>query len=93
MIHDNKVMKNILQASVIKKRNQVNAISMTGQIAAWLMEVWYAFLIGFLSVFYNVDILREVASLLKSCEFALIPLVEIYASQPIREFTADRKSQ
>jgi hypothetical protein len=93
MIHDNKVMKNILQASVIKKRNQVNAISMTGQIAAWLMEVWYAFLIGFLSVFYNVDILREVASLLKSYEFALIPLVEIYASPPIREFTADRKSQ
>ena len=93
MIHDNKVMKNILQASVIKKRNQVNAISMTGQIAAWLMEVWYAFLIGFLSVFYNVDILREVASLLNSYEFALIPLVEIYASPPIREFTADRKSQ
>ena len=59
---------------------------MMGQLAAWIIEVWYAFLIGSLSPFYDMDTLREVATLVKNLEFLLIPLVEVYTSAPIREY-------
>jgi len=59
---------------------------MMGQVAAWIIEVWYAFLIGSLSPFYDMDTLREVAALVKNLEFFLIPLVELYTSAPIREY-------
>ena len=93
IVHDNSVMENILQTSVIKQRNRANAISMIGQLAAWMMEVWYAFLIGFLSTFFDVDTLREVASLLKNYEFVLIPMIEVYTSASIRNFQVKRKSK
>ena len=84
--HNNNIASAILQPSVIKQRNQTNAITMFGQMLAWLMEVWYAFFIGILSAYYDIDTLREVASLLKTLEFFLIPLVEVHTSKPIRDF-------
>jgi hypothetical protein len=41
------------------------------------MEVWYLFLVGVLSTNYDMDLLREVAPLLKHLEFFLIPLVQV----------------
>ena len=84
--HNNNIASAILQPSVIKQRNQTNAITMFGQMLAWVMEVWYAFFIGILSAYYDIDTLREVASLLKTLEFFLIPLVEVHTSKPIRDF-------
>jgi hypothetical protein len=59
---------------------------MVGQLAAWIMEVWYSFLIGCLSAYYDMETLREVSTFLKNFEFMLIPLVEIHTSLPIRKF-------
>jgi hypothetical protein len=54
------------------------------------ISTWYAFLVGFLPVFYNMDSLREVSSLLKNIEFFLIPLVEVHTSKPIRDFFSSK---
>ena len=86
MNHNNNIAASILQPGVIKQRNQTNAVTMFGQLLAWLMEVWYAFFIGILSGFCDIDTLREVASMLKTLEFFLIPLVEVHTSKPIRDF-------
>jgi hypothetical protein len=40
MVHDNNIASQILQPKVIKQRNKTNAITMSGQVAAWFMEVW-----------------------------------------------------
>ena len=51
--------------------------SMVGQLASWVMEVWYLVLVGVLSTNFDMDLLREVAPLLKHLEFFLIPLVQV----------------
>ena len=50
---------------------------MVGQLASWVMEVWYLVLVGMLSTNYDMDLLREVAPLLKHLEFFFIPLVQV----------------
>ena len=65
---------------------------MVGQLLGWLMEIWYIVLIGLLSAFFNLESLREFASLLKDLEFALIPIVEVYTSTPINFFISNHKS-
>ena len=50
---------------------------MVGQLASWMMEVWYLVLVGVLSTNFDMDLLREVAPLLKHLEFFLIPLVQV----------------
>jgi hypothetical protein len=40
MVHDKNIASKLLQPKVIKQRNQTNAITMSGQVAAWFMEVW-----------------------------------------------------
>ena len=50
---------------------------MVGQLASWVMEVWYLVLVGMLSTNYDMDLLREVSPLLKHLEFFLIPLVQV----------------
>ena len=87
--HNNTIAIGILTPPIIKQRNRVNAISMFGQFAAWLMDVLYIVLAGLLSFFHDVDKLREIASLLKSFEFLLIPLLEVFTSVPIRKFLMD----
>ena len=84
--HNKNIASTVVQPGIIKQRNQANAITMFGQLLAWVMEVWYAFFMGVLSAYYDIDTLREVASLLKTLEFFLIPLVEVHTSKPIRDF-------
>lgn len=88
--HNNNIASTILQPSIIKQRNQANAITMVGQLLAWVMEVWYVFFIVCLSAIYDIDTLREVASLLKTLEFFLIPLVEVHTSRPIMDFCSKK---
>ena len=81
--HNKNIASTVVQPGIIKQRNQANAITMFGQLLAWVMEVWYVFFIACLSAYYDIDTLREVASLLKTLEFFLIPLVEVHTSKPI----------
>jgi hypothetical protein len=73
-------------ASVLKNRNKTNAITMAGQAASWIMEIWYIVIVGVLSTIVQVDILREISVVVKALEFCLIPFVQIYTSAPIRRY-------
>jgi hypothetical protein len=84
--HNQTVASQVLEPSIIKKRNKRNAISMTGQLAGWIMEGWHVVLIGFLTPIFDLDSLRNVSSLLKNFEFAFIPLVQIWSSVPIKKY-------
>ena len=84
--HNETIASQVLEPSVIKKRNKRNAISMTGQLAGWIMEVWHLVLIGFLTPLFDLESLRNVSSLLKNFEFAFIPLVQIWSSVPIKRY-------
>jgi hypothetical protein len=90
--HNNKVASSVVKPSVVKQRNKSNAVSMVGQFAGWVMEIWYVLLIGLLSGFYNMEKMREFSSLVKDLEFVLIPLVEIYTSLPIRNFISNNQN-
>ena len=88
--HNKTIAANVLKPSVIKQRNRANAVSMYGQLAGWVMEIWYAVLIVMLSTFYDTDTLREIASLIKDFEFVFIPLVEVQTSSPIIKFLSQK---
>ena len=81
----------MLKPSVIKQRNRASAVSMYGQLAGWVMEIWYAVILIFFSAFYDADNLREIASLIKDFEFVLIPLVEVQTSYPIVSFLSQKR--
>jgi hypothetical protein len=89
--HNNKNMHQILAQSEIKARNNVNAISLTGLVMGWLMEVWYVIAGGFLGYVLDRNILREVSSMLKFYEFYFIPLVQIHTSAPLKRFRINSK--
>jgi hypothetical protein len=38
--HNNRVAINILSPSVVQQRNRTNAVTLAGQFAGWIMEVW-----------------------------------------------------
>jgi hypothetical protein len=38
--HNNHVAINILSPSVVQQRNRTNAVTLAGQFAGWVMEVW-----------------------------------------------------
>jgi hypothetical protein len=84
--HDNKTAIGVLQQSVIKKRNRVNAISLTGLVMGWLMKVWFIILVGILSLIIDSYVLREVSTVLKQFEFYLVPLVQVHTSDPMKKF-------
>jgi hypothetical protein len=85
--HDNSnSLKQILKQSDIKARNRSNAISLLGLVAGWMMEISYLFAIGVLSFILEQNIVREIFSVLKYYEFYLIPLVQIYTSNPLKQF-------
>ena len=50
------------------------------------MEVWYIIIVGFLTNFFDMNILREVGTVLKYYEFYLVPLVQIRTSVPLKNF-------
>ena len=87
--HNNNVAINILKPSVIKCCNRVNAISMVGQLASWVLEVWYILVVGLLSIKFNMNMLREMSFLVKNFEFSLVPFVQILTSNPINKFVTE----
>ncbi len=36
----------IINPAVIKQRNRINAISVMGLVASWLLQMWYLFIAG-----------------------------------------------
>ena len=76
----------VVSQTMIRIRNKTNAISMVGQVTSWIMEIWYIVLVGLLSTMFQVDRLREVAVLIKTTEYFLIPLVHVITSAPIKRF-------
>jgi hypothetical protein len=83
--HDNKTAIGVLHQSVIKKRNRVNAINLTGLVMGWQMEVWFIILVGILSLFIDSHVLGEVSTVLKHFEFYLVPLVQVHTSDPLKK--------
>jgi hypothetical protein len=88
---DNGGVKSLVKASVIHKRNKTNAITLSGQFAGWIMEIWYIVLIGILNTIFNFELFREVAPFLKDLAFLLIPMVQIMTSEPIKQFKLNKK--
>ena len=76
----------VLKASVILERNQRNAISLTGQVLTCFMEFWNNIIVPILSHFVDIELLREVAPILKHFDIVLVPLVQIYTSPPLKAF-------
>ena len=84
--HNKTMSRIILTPPVAHKRDRVNAIGLSGQLAVWLMEIWYIILIGLLHPLINFELFREVAPFIKCLEFGMIPLVQIHTSNPIKSF-------
>ena len=80
----------VLKPSIIRDRNRSNAISLTGQAIGWVMEVWYIILVGVFSTIYKFELTRELSPIIKLFEFALIPLVEIYTTPPLKSFMGNQ---
>jgi hypothetical protein len=62
---------------------------MVGQLASWVLEVWYILAVGILSIKFNMNMLREMTFLMKTFEFSLIPFVQILTSNPMNKFVAE----
>jgi hypothetical protein len=84
--HDNTEAVKIVKPSVIKQRNQTNAVTLTGQFSCFLIEIWYIVFVGLLAVPKNITYLREWAAMIKTLEFFLLPLIMITTSAPLRNF-------
>ena len=90
-LHNRNIAGKIVKPSVIKSRNRSNAISLSGQLTGWTMEIWYIIFVGFISTIFKFREMREVVPFLKQLEFVLVPLVQVYTSAPIRNFIAMSK--
>ena len=82
--HDNHVMVTILDAKVITMRNRVNAVTLKGLFATWVMEVFQVVVAGLLSNVIGNRWNRELSAFLRQTEFLLIPLIQIHTSPPIK---------
>jgi hypothetical protein len=80
----------VLKSSVINERNHKNAITLTGQVATCFIEFWYLLLVPILSNFLDIELLREVAPVIKHFDLLLVPLVQIYTSPPLKAFMANQ---
>lgn len=90
-VHNNEMMSGILDKNVIKKRNFVNAISLTGLFVCWLLELFHLVFAGFVSLFIGNQWNREVSTFLRQLEFVLVPLIQIGTSPPIKRHLASMK--
>lgn len=78
---------NFLDSRVIKARKRVNAISLMGLFATWVLEFTYTIIAGILAAFISDgNILRELVSSMISFGFFLIPLIQIYTTPSIKSF-------
>jgi hypothetical protein len=57
--HNNNIAADILSPTVIHQQNRVNAITMAGQLAGWIMEVWYLVVVGLLAIPYNANEVKQ----------------------------------
>ena len=80
----------VLKISVINERNHKNAITLTGQVATCFIEFWYLLVVPILSNFLDIELLREVAPIIKHFDVLLVPLVQIYTSPPLKAFMSNQ---
>ena len=90
--HNNRVVIAILKPEVLQRRNAKNAISLAGQLCTGVVEISYALLALFFATFKHNESWRELASFVKLSEFALIPLVQILCTPPLRSLVLKRKA-
>ena len=83
--HNKNIAASILSPSVIKHRNETNAISMLGLFACWLLDVWYMLLAGILATEFGMDLVKEVSATFKDFDFVWIPLLQILTSSLMRK--------
>jgi hypothetical protein len=84
--HDNIEAVLILKPSVIKQCNRTNAVTMTGQIICFFIEIWFLIIVGLMAIPYNEFLMREWAGIIKAVDFFLIPLVMVLTSSPLKNF-------
>jgi len=83
--HNKNIAAPILNPSVIKRRNEANAVSMLGLFACWLLDVWYMVLAGILATEFEMDLVKEVSATFKDFDFVWIPLLQIMTSSLMRK--------
>ena len=83
--HNMNIAAPILNPSVIKHRNETNAITMLGLFACWLLDVWYLVLAGILAAEFEMDLVKEVSAAFKDFDFVWIPLLQILTSSIMRK--------
>ena len=82
--HDVNIAALVLDSSVIRKRHQVNAVSLTGLFAGWLMEVWYVVFVGIIAILFKNDSLYEMSTFCKVYAYYLVPIVQVSTSALLR---------
>ena len=82
----NKMAIGLLDMSTIKRRNQVNAVSLIGLFGGWLLEVWYILFVIILFLLFEASWVHEMVAIVKYYEFYFIPLIQIQTSAPIMGF-------
>jgi hypothetical protein len=65
---------------------------LSGLFAAWLVEVGYLVIVGFIRIIFDGYLIREILTIIKYFDYYLIPYVEIHSSAPIKRFIESRKS-
>ena len=90
--HDNTIAISVLTQDVINQRNKRNAITMVGQLVTWIVEILYVVLQFIFALKGNMGEMREIASIIKTLDFFLIPLVQIVTSPPLKRFLLKNKT-
>ena len=81
-----KIGGKVLKQSVIKERNQRNAVSFSGQMAGCVLEFSFVFLVGIFNNLYDAELAREITPILKHFTFLLVPLIQILTTPPLKAF-------
>ena len=66
---------------------------MVGLLSSWTLELNYIIISFVLVLFTKSDRVREIAAVIKLLEFVLIPMVQIFTSQPILKYIKYGSSQ
>ena len=88
----NEAAADILDATTVKNRRRVNAVSLVGLFAGWVMEFWYLALLALLFLVLESNWILQLSAILKLFEFYFIPLVQLNSSAPLKRFVDQRKS-
>ena len=66
---------------------------MVGLLSSWTLELNYIIISFVLVLVTKSDRVREIAAVIKLLEFVLIPMVQIFTSQPIMRYIKYGSSQ